>query len=483
MSNNAEFPFAAARRITRKEVAAAEKAMQVQFSFEISPQDESIYPKFTQALKKGLGRAYLYVLNNSLADVVDLVLDACLHDQAYDRQSESSRAVWLFGMFADSPFHAQFREAILKALKTESETWTSLQLCELVKAMAIHEDMEAEQTLKEYVFNKASYPASDDWLGAEEWIDLKGLDGCIELARIYGQRLIADPNSWPNDDLFTRDKTGQDFKEAVIQLARQDDAIMAYLNFIDKQESQFRDLTPVDRETAKQSARNSFRSKYNLAKIINQAKAGANQFYGYYNFGRYATSTELEAIYDCLVNETNDAARFRFLWVFRQAPLPRLNDLFFNWATGSNEELQRSAIRALSQIDDPKVHDLARSKVNNYKLLDADSEALYLFLNNYDIGDEKLVMEALDAIAVFTDDDAHSLCSSIIDLVKRHKNVEWVDVLKWAYQKTPCTYCRHKIVILLDQLQALDQILLYECQYDANGDIRVLANSRLGVAG
>jgi uncharacterized protein (DUF4415 family) len=34
MSNNSEFPFASARRITREEVAAAEKAVQEQFGID-----------------------------------------------------------------------------------------------------------------------------------------------------------------------------------------------------------------------------------------------------------------------------------------------------------------------------------------------------------------------------------------------------------------------------------------------------------------
>lgn len=59
--------------------------------------------EFASALRKGLGRAWLQVASFGLDNVVDLVLDACLRDQSYDPQCESSRAGWLFGMFSVSP--------------------------------------------------------------------------------------------------------------------------------------------------------------------------------------------------------------------------------------------------------------------------------------------------------------------------------------------------------------------------------------------
>ncbi len=57
---------------------------------------------FKVALRKGLGRAKLQIMNHGLNDCVDLVLIACLHEQTYDPQCESSRAEWLFEMFNKS---------------------------------------------------------------------------------------------------------------------------------------------------------------------------------------------------------------------------------------------------------------------------------------------------------------------------------------------------------------------------------------------
>jgi hypothetical protein len=75
--------------------------------------------QFADALQKGLGRAYLHVSQYGLEGVSDLVLKACLHDQAYDPQSESSKAKWLFNMFKNSPQFHEISNAILNSLRTK----------------------------------------------------------------------------------------------------------------------------------------------------------------------------------------------------------------------------------------------------------------------------------------------------------------------------------------------------------------------------
>ncbi len=51
--------------------------------------------EFEAALQRGHGRAFLHVRAYGLQNVADLLLDACLHDKAYDPQCEDSRAKWL----------------------------------------------------------------------------------------------------------------------------------------------------------------------------------------------------------------------------------------------------------------------------------------------------------------------------------------------------------------------------------------------------
>lgn len=51
--------------------------------------------------------------------------------------------------------------------------------------------------------------------------------------------------------------------------------------------------------------------------------------------------------------------------------------------------------------------------------------------------------------------------------------------MKWAYDKTPCTNCRHRLVIQLDVINESKGNILDECQFDANEEIANLAKKKL----
>src|SRR5207247_899005 len=51
--------------------------------------------QFVSALQKGQGRALLHIRKVGLADLDQSILDACLHDRAYDPQCEGDRTDWL----------------------------------------------------------------------------------------------------------------------------------------------------------------------------------------------------------------------------------------------------------------------------------------------------------------------------------------------------------------------------------------------------
>jgi len=375
-------------------------------------------------------------------------------------------------MFSDSPYYPKFREAILTALKTETDTWNLEQLLGLAKEMVAHGDEPALEALREHVIAKASHPASDDWLGADEWIELRGADGLLELARVYGQRLILDPGDYPYDGLPWLEETWPSFKEVLLQHALPDEMVKAYYEYLERQSAR---LQPIDKDAAKRESRRRFRERYSLEQIVADASAGVGEYPGNYaRFGGYATPEELDHIYTLLMKETNGPVRLRLLWVFRRAPVPELSDVLFDWANGPDRELRAAAIAALSQVSDARVHELARSKMQAGALTIADREILDLFLNNYRPEDAQLVMQALTATEPETDEAAHSLSFSI-ELAERHAASEFADMLKWAYEKTPCSNCRYQTVVLLDKLKALNAALVNECLHDAAEETREFA--------
>ena len=177
--------------------------------------------EFAVALRKGQGRALLHVIHYGLADIDDLVLEACIHNQVYDQQLESGRGDWLFSMFRETPYYSTFRAEILNGLNGETESWNLFQLIQLARNMAASGDAVARTVMEEAVYRIAANPDSDDWIGVEDWLDLEGAEGMLQLARVYGRRLLDNPEDFVNDRLLEYEGH-PDFRDILKQKASTD---------------------------------------------------------------------------------------------------------------------------------------------------------------------------------------------------------------------------------------------------------------------
>jgi len=427
--------------------------------------------EFAAALRKGQGRAYLHVQRYGLEEVVDLVLEACIHNQIYDKYFESGRGDWLFSLFRNSPHSSKFRNAILDALQTEKNPKDLLQLTRLARNLADQGDKETRQVLGDVVYRIARDPSVEDWVGVWDWLDLEGETGLLNLARIYGQRLIAKPEGDVYWGLLDLDEYPR-MKTIIDEYSQKDVAIKAYRDYLLIKQSE---LAPVESgiETGQvKRQRTRPRKEYTLAEILESARSQIkHRNYRYLSFGYHATAEELETIYNQLLIETDPVTIERLLWVFRRPKLPKLDEQIFGWANSPIEGLRSAAIVALSQMADERIHALAREKALSGSLVGVDNDALNLFRKNYEPGDADLIIQAL-AILQPNIDDAHSLGISILELAEKYKDPGLEKAVLWTYENTPCAFCRFNTVRWLDEYQLLSDEQLFECQYDAEVDIQ-----------
>lgn len=433
---------------------------------------------FWDALVKGQGRAVLHAREYGIEDRCDLMLEACVHNQTYDPQCESRREAWLLSLIDGSPCYRDIRTAVLAALETETDNWDLRHLCGLAKEIAAKGDVEARRVLERRVREIAATNLPDDEFGAREWVELQGVEGVLDLARIYGQRLLANPDDNVNSWYFkVGEPETQQYRQALRQHAQTEPPIQAYWEYLEKVSRLYLPpaVTDEEKERRKAESRQRVREKYPLEKILSDAANGQGRGSGYYaNFGYHATAEELERVYAALLSEEKEATLVRLLWVFRRIPLPRLHPQFFDWATGPADELRAAAIAALAKTTDTRVHELARQKLSTGALLGADNEVLDLFLHNYGNGDAELICQSLASMQPDAD-DAHSLAMGVIDLAEEHVDRDLHHALLWAYENTPCSICRHRAVVQLDKLGLLPDNLVRECLYDADEDTRELA--------
>jgi hypothetical protein len=439
--------------------------------------------EFADALQKGLGRAYLHAIHYGIDEVDDLVLKACLHDQASDPQSEDSKAEYLFAMFQNTQYLPRFKESILSALKTKRNTWDVQLLFKVALQIAKTGDQETYIAIREKAIKKAKKSSEDEWLGAQEWITLAGTDGAIELARIYGSRLIKNPEEYiPEGEIFPNEEFKNDFRNRLLEDSSKDPVLKAYWNYLNNR-GVFKPRTGpyVSTETIHKRRKEQIRQRYNLNSILNDAKNKIDKYGSRFGeFGWAATTEELETIYKYLLNETDCAVIWRLLRVFNRVPLPGLDDKLFLWAHSDDSQVRKVAIFVLANNTNERVHALAKDKIQNSNLAGADAGSIKLFVNNYAHGDAKLITDALFRTRP-NKEDAHELAWDVIHLSEKYHDVGLADTLKWAYEKTPCSACRYRIIEQLDLLGQFNDEILYECLFDGNGDIADLARNKVSV--
>lgn len=127
-------------------------------------------------------------------------------------------------------------------------------------------------------------------------------------------------------------------------------------------------------------------------------------------------------------------------------------------------------VKAMEGMTDSRLRDLALELIAAGWIVDG----VGLLERNAVAGDEQLV---LSSIASLTDDwDLHSVGMDLNDIGKR---LESSELLLWAYENNPCSFCREHVVRALIENQLAPEWLLRECLYDCVSDTRELAEGAL----
>lgn len=435
--------------------------------------------EFAAALKRGQGRAFQYVRQYGLSEVGDLVLESCLKNPAYDRQCEGSRAAWLFQMYKDSEDYGRFSAAILSALSSlpsEADSYDLEHLCELAALMAKAGDEAAATALRSRVLAQPlNWPHSP--YGCQPLVALDGVPAVVALARRFGQLLIEEPDERPPSvDYLTEDLGIFDAAVQELQrLAEMDGDIKRYLDNEEVYAARERESQQKSPYERRREGWERVRKELTLDGILNDASRGVGEYPGrYMRFGKYATDDELKIVLERLVEETQETVCLRLLWIFRRTPLPELHPRIWQLADSKDDALRYSAVEALAQSQDPRVGELGRSRLRSGAFTARDSDTLDLFIRNYQPQDEQLILSALTLLPP-DEDEAHSLGSSLLNICDENTSGASLDMLKWVYESTPCTVCRHSAVKQMAATGRVPPEIVAECLDDADEDLRHLA--------
>lgn len=133
--------------------------------------------EFEHALRIGLGRAILWLRNRDATPYRDVILECCLHNTAYDRQVEGSRARYMLDILAATPDAAWYGDRISAALMNlapDTEAHDLHQQLDIALVFAQRGGIRAREAI--YARFAASV-ADDDDLGLRAVVRLDGASG------------------------------------------------------------------------------------------------------------------------------------------------------------------------------------------------------------------------------------------------------------------------------------------------------------------
>lgn len=426
--------------------------------------------EFAHALRVGLGRPYLFLRDHGGGEQYrEPILNACLHNTAYDPQVEGDRARYMWDIIHltdDMPF---YRREILSALATSSDLWDLDQLFDLARLFAEQGDDEARQAIYRRYEQIASEEAAGlaPWCGSLQIIELDGIEGLLFVVDRVGAIALADDEFVEDDFILrsARERLGAEEVDSALGAIRRDNPrIDAYLLRVES--------TMAPRQASGNDRMQWATASYDQVKeflLKHGPRAGR---YVLVSWGKRASDDDLaRAARDFLAEDRTDFL-FPYFRIFRQRTFPLPIDRLLELAVSADQEIAQNAARALGQISDPSVRTLAFSL-----LRERPAEIANLLVRNYQPGDYALIMDALMRHHN-SEDSLHSFAIATFDVVEANLTSDAVPVLLMLYERGPCSQCREQCVDLLESLAALPEWMIDECCYDANLDLREKMRAR-----
>lgn len=404
-----------------------------------------------------------------MAGLEEIVLDACLHDRAYDPQCEGDRTSWLMEIIDASGAESLVLKALISQRESLSDTdWDATQRCRILRELALRGHPEARSRLYESL---RLLPGTADVVGAEDIIAIDGAKGLLHVAEYLGMLLRTEPGFWVDD------YTLHGFDEA--------HGLGAARRVLDAETSQSQNVAEYlrhldEREQAKSSAGSAKEKKishinklrsFSGAAIVEEIETSdpEQNRYWFSSWGLHAPVEELSVVFESMLLQFDPGRLGKYLRVFGRRALPAFDSRLLQYADHEVSEIRCLANRALSNYSHPAVRQLAIERLKRGRFLE---DELILLKRNYQEGDAAIIEGAIEIPA--DRDQLHGVIFELVGLFEANLVEESANAMYFVYEQSPCSNCRAKAVrILLDTSNAQDW-LLEECRHDSQEETRTM---------
>lgn len=409
--------------------------------------------EFAVAIRRGRGAALAHVRAHGDAGIEEILKDAIVHARGFDQQSEGRRSGWLMTMLSELPSPDRYHDAMFKALPSATEVNDVDQMAGMLLELAQAGNQTARQALYDK-FDRQEF--NEDWLLSLEIVELDRLDGLRHVARTLGRRLAVDVEYWIDKTLMS--SVRETLGDAEV------DASLLQWGAGDADIERFRQAVSAADDPAPPAEPPTDVDTY-LSRLLEGKAVSLLRFVNSASAGDFEKALELAS------QDPDPKRQARVLRVFRWVDAPGGPTSLLPFVGSADVLVRRTAIAGLARFKDKAVADLAAA------LLDEGSlEGLALLEENAVAGQLDRVSALLQAVE--GDDDAiHRLVLDLIRLTQGGGQQEAAPALLWAYQHTPCAFCRTSLVDRLVALGALPADIALECADDCQAETRELVAS------
>lgn len=423
--------------------------------------DDIDIPAFQGWLAKGHGRAARLLQKHGVAPYREALLHACTHHLGYDKQSEDSRAPYLWKLIELSKERPFFHKGLLFALKEhgrERDDYDWSQIFALARHFVLQNDKEMKQAMysafEALGFDKAGVSSAD------HLVRLDGVEGFLFVVRQYA---IEDSSreGWELDSLMSELEECIGKEEAgkiIAEKAQADPKLGPLLQAV----IEHRRLWDEGKARQEKPA-----PTVGYSVIKSQIEKMSNTYWpeGLHAWSKSATAEELKAAADDLLAEKDARKLQAYFRIFRNLPFPGDIDGLLAFVDDEREKVRHFAVSAASNVSNPAVRRKALALLNSPERAGHGAELLQ---SNFQAGDFSLIEQALQRTGDI--DVIHDLGFAVRRILEKNLTPDAEKALLVLYEKNPCALCRADCVRFLLVLEKLPEWMRHECAYDADGD-------------
>jgi hypothetical protein len=414
--------------------------------------------EFEDSIKQGTGRAILILKENPQVDFNDIIIQACVHNFAYDPQSEGSRAHYLYDLIRLCSYRKTLERQVLAELSKFAAPLYSHGLDQLFE-LAAFQARNGNTQAKEVIYSKLRA------IGARELlcyrftgcIDADGVQGLVFLAKFLGKEMRQDRGLWDDDHLIRYAEehfSDSNPRKTLEDLGRTDKDVATYLEVVRQ---------TVHNQEARESVFQRIPT-YDLLKSRIEADVGIA--------GPWAKRAPEEVIVQLARDmlEQKDTKKISpYLMLFSSVKFPFDYSVFLELLNPDDLEFTCLICRALQHFRDKRIRALALANLHDNLCLE---ESVDLLVENFEDGDSEMLANLLESAQ--DEGDFHSLGLSITKIFSKNKTAgAFIPLLK-IYERTRCGVCRHYSIEIMQENGILPEWIKEEAALDSYRETRDL---------